>query len=563
MEYLRVKPFLKWAGSKYKIIDRVLDALPNGDQLIEPFAGSGAVFLNAEFDGYLIADTNADLINLFIEIQTEGREFITYASSLFLAENNTEEAYYRFREEFNDCSDIPRKSALFIYLNRHCFNGLCRYNSKGGFNVPFGRCAKPAFPEKEILNFYEKSKRAVFEIADFKSTMNKATNGSVVYCDPPYAPLTVTANFSNYTSSGFNDEDQKALADSAKILTLNGIPVVISNHDTEFTRLIYEDANILSFDVQRFISSDAKNRNKAPELMACYKSTNYFNIMDKNFKKLTSTFKSSIKTWDYFVNWEKVFSNKYELEITLNTLNYLLGKENLREEFDRLYISNPEIIKTFPILLAVRENKIEVFDKCTKNSEFFDFTRNELDAEKYFRFLQYSGLEKLFKKDGIKNLVDYVMGIEVGLDSNGRKNRGGSLMEEIVDEIVANFCTRRGFEYIAQAKSSTIKSKWNIEVNINKSERSFDFAVFNPKNRSIKLFETNFYNGGGSKLKSVCGEFRTLYNELKAQNIDFVWITDGLGWNTAARPLEETYNHNDYVFNLSMLESGILDELMW
>ena len=265
-----MKPFLKWAGGKYKIIDRVLDALPKGKKLIEPFVGSGAVFINAEFDEYLIADTNADLINLYKQIQTEGNEFVTYAAALFLPENNTESAYYKFREEFNNCTDVTRKSALFIYLNRHCFNGLCRYNSKGGFNVPFGRYAKPVFPEKEILNFYEKSKRAIFEIADFKLTMNKASKDCVVYCDPPYAPLTATSNFCDYTSSGFNFADQQALADSAINLTLRGIPVVISNHDTEFTRSIYSDAKIRTFDVQRFISSDTKNRNKAAELMACY-----------------------------------------------------------------------------------------------------------------------------------------------------------------------------------------------------------------------------------------------------------------------------------------------------
>ena len=265
-----MKPFLKWAGGKYKIIDRILDALPKGDQLVEPFAGSGAVFLNAEFDEYLIADINADLINLYKKIQTEGNEFITYAAAFFLPENNTEVAYYKFREEFNNCTEITRKSALFIYLNRHCFNGLCRYNSKGGFNVPFGRYTKPVFPEKEILNFYVKSQRAVFEIADFKVTMNKASKGCVVYCDPPYAPLTATSNFSDYTSSGFDFTDQQALADSAKALNSRGISVVISNHNTEFTRSIYTDAKIRSFDVQRFISSDAKNRNKAAELMAFY-----------------------------------------------------------------------------------------------------------------------------------------------------------------------------------------------------------------------------------------------------------------------------------------------------
>jgi hypothetical protein len=285
--------------------------------------------------------------------------------------------------------------------------------------------------------------------------------------------------------------------------------------------------------------------------------------MKKDFSELTSTFKSSIKTWDYFVNWKKVFKNKSELEIILNKLNYLLGKEELKNEFEKLYFSNPDIIKAFPILLAVRDNNLEVFDKFTKNSEFFDFSNPKLDSEKYFSFIVSSGLSKLFQKDGVKNLVDYVIGVEVGLDSNGRKNRGGSLMEEIVESFIADFCKNNNFEYIAQAKPSEIQKKWGVEVRIDKSERNFDFAVFNPENKSIKLFETNFYNGGGSKLKAVCGEFKNLYTDLKKQNIDFIWITDGLGWITAKRPLEETYNHNEYVFNLSMLESDILNTLTW
>lgn len=285
--------------------------------------------------------------------------------------------------------------------------------------------------------------------------------------------------------------------------------------------------------------------------------------MKKDFDMLINTFKSSIKTWDYFVNWKKVFINKSELEITLNKLNYLLGKENLREEFKNLFNSNPDVIKAFPVLLAVREKKLEVFDKVNKNSEFFDFSKVDKDYEKYFEFFEKSGLVQLFKRDGIKNLVDYVVGVEVGLDSNGRKNRGGSIMEEIVEAFIKDFCEKKGFDYLSQARSSAIKSKWGIDIHINKSERSFDFAIYNSKNNSIKLFEVNFYNGGGSKLKAVCGEFRSLFSELKEQNIDFVWITDGLGWHTSKKPLEETYYYNDYVFNLNMIENGILNELNW
>jgi hypothetical protein len=132
--------------------------------------------------------------------------------------------------------------------------------------------------------------------------------------------------------------------------------------------------------------------------------------MSKTFTELSDTFKSSIKTWDYFVNWKKVFANGTDLEIVLNKLNYLLGKENLKEEFKKLYTSNPDIVKALPVLLAVRENSLEIFDKATKESEFFDFTGTENNPDKYFEFLEKSGLARLFQKDGIKNLVDYVTG---------------------------------------------------------------------------------------------------------------------------------------------------------
>lgn len=285
--------------------------------------------------------------------------------------------------------------------------------------------------------------------------------------------------------------------------------------------------------------------------------------MKKDFDHLVSTFRSSIKTWDYFVNWNKVFTNSANFEIALNKLNYLLGKDDLQGEFYRLYESNPDIAKALPVLLAVRENSLEIYNKTSKELEFYNFSGEGGDANKYFEFLDKSGLIKLFQRDGIKNLVDYVIGVEVGLDSNGRKNRGGTLMEEIVGLFLEDFCKQNNLKYIPQASPSKIKLKWNFDIVVDKSERSFDFAIYNPQSNKIKLFETNFYNSGGSKLKAVCGEFRSLYDELKRQNIEFIWITDGLGWHTAKRPLEETYNHNDYIFNLFMLEDGALNELPW
>ncbi|HMS23561.1 MAG TPA: type II restriction endonuclease [Candidatus Saccharibacteria bacterium] len=286
-------------------------------------------------------------------------------------------------------------------------------------------------------------------------------------------------------------------------------------------------------------------------------------MIDKDFDKLVSTFKSSIKTWDYFVNWDKVYLNSSELEIALNKLNYLLGKEKLEEEFIKLYADNSDIVKALPALLAIREKKIEIFDKATKDSEFFNFNDQSAGAKKYFEFIEKSGLAKLFKEDGVKNLVDYVLGVEVGLDSNGRKNRGGTLMEDIVGTLLADFCKDNDLQLMSQATAKKVKNIWDINIKVDKSARSFDFAVYNPRSNNIKLFEVNFYNGGGSKLKAVCGEFRSLYDELKSQSIDFVWITDGLGWHTTKKPLEETYNHNEFVFNLTMIENNILQRMEW
>jgi len=265
-----MKPFLKWAGGKYKIIDKIKASLPTGNRLIEPFAGSGAVFLNTDYSNYLIADSNADLITIFQFVQKEGLDFIEYAKGLFIPENNQQEIFYLLREEFNTTKDLRRKAAIFIYMNRHCFNGLCRYNSKGGFNVPFGKYASPTFPEKEMINFHEKSKNVVFKVSDFSETMKEAVKGDVVYCDPPYVPLNLTSNFTSYTQDGFGMDEQFKLASLANELMEKGIPVIISNHDTDFTRNAYATAKIEAFDVQRFISSNASNRNKASELIAVF-----------------------------------------------------------------------------------------------------------------------------------------------------------------------------------------------------------------------------------------------------------------------------------------------------
>jgi len=288
------------------------------------------------------------------------------------------------------------------------------------------------------------------------------------------------------------------------------------------------------------------------------------------FKYFIENTRNSIKTWNYFINWEKVETGLENVKVELNILNSLIGSNNLEKDFINLIQKYPGIIKVFPILAAIRDKKLEIlrdYKKLSLNYDVFNFETDkvidEAEAKNYLKFIKKSGLIRLFKNKKIKNFVDYVFGVEVGLDSNGRKNRGGALMEDIVATFIMNFTKKNPHvQYINQASASKIKDVWGIDVKVNKSSRRYDFAIFNSKNKKLFLVETNFYNGGGSKLKSVCGEFKTLFDDLKNQGINLIWITDGIGWKTTERPLEEAFNKLDYLFNLEMLEDGIMDEVV-
>ncbi len=265
------RPFLKWAGNKYRIIDHVRKALPKGKRLIEPFAGSAAVFLNTDYEQYIINDNNPDLINLYNILKKDGAEFIKKCRYYFSPRYNNEEQYYRLRKKFNDSKDIYKRAILFVYLNRHGYNGLCRYNLKGGYNVPFGRYKSPYFPEKEMLIFHKKSTNAEFVLSSFEDIIQSAKSGDVIYCDPPYVPLSSSANFTSYSTGSFNKDKQQQLADLAHETSNKGIPILISNHNTAFTRKAYNNAKkITKFHVQRFISCNGSKRGKAGELLALF-----------------------------------------------------------------------------------------------------------------------------------------------------------------------------------------------------------------------------------------------------------------------------------------------------
>jgi len=276
------RAFLKWAGGKYSLVEPIKNQLPTGKKLIEPFVGAGSVFLNTDYDRYLLNDINPDLITLYQFVKRRPKTFIEDARRLFSDRNNRSDAYYALRKEFNQSVDPYYRSLLFLYMNRHGYNGLCRYNSKGIFNVPFGDYRKPYFPAAEIEFFAEKAKRAKFICSSFEQVFRRARKGDVIYCDPPYAPLVQSSNFTSYATGGFGLGDQSELARHAlRAAHKRHIPVLISNHDTPLTRALYEKAQLQQLSVSRSISQKGDGRKPVGELLALYSTTNVIPLTQK------------------------------------------------------------------------------------------------------------------------------------------------------------------------------------------------------------------------------------------------------------------------------------------
>lgn len=271
------------------------------------------------------------------------------------------------------------------------------------------------------------------------------------------------------------------------------------------------------------------------------------------------------RTWEYFINWAKVFDKVDDLKIEIGILNSLCSSKDFDNDLSVILSRYPEVIKAFPTLLGVREKRIDVLDS-NRLPDFvfksFDFTKRRLspnDIKDLVDFFKNSGLKSLILEGGIANLKDYTYGVEVGLDTNGRKNRGGSIMEDLVEDLLQKVYGLDSSAYTTQGSPDKVYMKWGVSLPVDRSSRRPDFLVW--KNNKLFWIETNFYSGGGSKLKSTCGEYKALFDFCKSNGVEFIWITDGEGWKTTLRPLEETYLYTDYIFNLSMIKDGILDEV--
>ena len=285
-------------------------------------------------------------------------------------------------------------------------------------------------------------------------------------------------------------------------------------------------------------------------------------MVNRDFNTWLSDFRDSIADYGYYIYFEKVYRNVEEIKVELNILNSLIGSKNIEVDFEDLIKKYPEVLKCIPLLLAVRANEIYAIDG---DGEFtYNFKKQNQSIEQYKVFMRKTGLFDLMANHIINNLVDYATGVETGLDSNGRKNRGGHLMENLVESFIQKAGFTKNVNYFKEMYIHQITEKWEINLsaisNQGKMEKRFDFVI--KTDNMIYGIETNFYGSGGSKLNETARSYKTL--ALETDTIDgftFVWFTDGKGWTSARNNLEETFDVMEHIYSIKDLENGIIKEV--
>ena len=282
----------------------------------------------------------------------------------------------------------------------------------------------------------------------------------------------------------------------------------------------------------------------------------------RNFEKWLGKFKNSIATYDYYIDLKKVIKNVDNIKIELNILNSLIGSKNIERDFENIIKKYPETLKCIPILLAIRDTEIYAPDE--EGSFLYNFKTPNYNIEQYKIFMKKIGLFDLIQNHLINNLVDYVLGVETGLDSNGRKNRGGHLMEDLVEKYIIKAGFIKGINYFKEMKISEIEEKFKIDLsqisNNGKTVKRFDFVI--KTQNIIYAIETNFYASSGSKLNETARSYKHIAQEAKDINgFIFVWFTDGKGWLDARNNLKETFEILENIYNIDDMENNIVEKL--
>lgn len=589
-ERIECKPFIKWVGGKGQLLPEINKLYPielgkTINKYAEIFIGGGAVLFDVlskyKLDEVYISDKNLELINTYKSIRDNVDILIKSLKEMEkeyipLDDENRKIYYYEKRQKYNKLKiNIEKnnieKASLFIFLNKTCFNGLYRVNKKGEFNVPMGAYKNPKICDKENLkNVSMALKNIKIIYADYRESESFIDEKTFVYIDPPYRPLSTSSSFTSYTENDFSDKEQIELAEYIDLLNKKGAKIVISNSDPKnndmddnFFDELYKNYNINRVKATRMLNSNASLRGAINELLITnYERIEWENRNMRNFEKWLGKFKNSIATYDYYIDLKKVIKNVDNIKIELNILNSLIGSKNIEKDFENIIKKYPETLKCIPILLAIRDTEIYAQDE--EGSFLYNFKTPNYNIEQYKIFMKKTGLFDLIQNHLINNLVDYVLGVETGLDSNGRKNRGGHLMEDLVEKYIIKAGFIKDVNYFKEIKISEIEEKFKIDLsqisNNGKTVKRFDFVI--KTQNMIYAIETNFYASSGSKLNETARSYKHIAQEAKDINgFIFVWFTDGKGWLDARNNLKETFEILENIYNIDDMENNIIEKI--
>ena len=587
---IECKPFIKWVGGKGQLLSEINKLYPvelgkNINKYAEIFVGGGAVLFDIlskyKLDEVYISDKNLELINTYKSIRDNIDILIKSLKEMEeeyipLDDENRKIYYYEKRQKYNKLKinieeNNIEKASLFIFLNKTCFNGLYRVNKKGEFNVPMGAYKNPKICDKENLkNVAMALKNVKIIYADYRESESFIDEKTFVYIDPPYRPLNTSSSFTSYTENDFSDKEQIELAEYIDLLNKKKAKIVMSNSDPKNNNIddnffdeLYKNYNINRVKATRMLNSNASLRGAINELLITnYERIEWENRNMRNFEKWLGKFKNSIATYDYYIDLKKVIKNVDNIKIELNILNSLIGSKNIEKDFENIIKKYSETLKCIPILLAIRDTEIYAQDE--EGGFLYNFKTPNYSIEQYKIFMRKTGLFDLIQNHIINNLVDYVLGVETGLDSNGRKNRGGHLMEDLVEKYIVKAGFIKGINYFKEMKISEIEEKFKIDLsqisNNGKTVKRFDFVI--KTENMIYGIETNFYASSGSKLNETARSYKQIAQEAKDINgFTFVWFTDGKGWIDARNNLKETFEILETIYNIDDMENDIMKTL--
>ncbi|EZY96984.1 TPA: DpnII family type II restriction endonuclease [Staphylococcus aureus] len=546
MSEYKLSPIVKWAGGKTQLLDAINALIPNDFAIYhEPFLGGGATLLSNQPKNAIINDLNYELMTTYNVIKHDITPLIKELKDMIKQHNtnNAKDFYMTVREqEILNLNDIEI-AARFLYLNKTGFNGLYRVNSQGKFNVPFNKKDmiknSTVFSETNLrnLNKYFNENNIIILNEDFNEALKKVKENDFVFIDSPYDEA-----YTSYQKGGFHEKEHKELAERLIELDKKGVKWIVTNHNTKLIQSLYNQFDFYEIPVNRFINSDAQKRSNATNevLILNYKPTKR-QLKEFERAKFYKQLKPTSFVLKEYVKWEKLQENVREYELQLNDLNVLMASDEFefKEKFERLYSQRAESFDILPLFISSRNKQIEYWSSDGEAKKYgFD------KKETVFDFLVESGLrENLFMNNRYKNVLDYILGLEVGLSSNDKKNYTGTwMMNQIANLLKENDITfRKEVPYKEIIDANRIKDK------------TFDF-VFN-KNDVTYCLEVNFFNTSGSKINSEAERFIELNKELQNyEDIEFIWVTDGIGLKKNQTSINKAMKSIGNLYNLTTFD---------